>query len=148
MNNLDKEFQLKDVYFYINKTSGASTPLLINEEDTCFINLYNNNQIQTSKHFPFKKNKYSPVIAHNFAQAVKRHGDDILVHRLWWLLKNTKYFKNASLIKKLKIKNLNKKSTISFKDIIEINNIIIQSKQFNKEMKNEAIKRNLYENTL
>jgi len=140
MHNLDKKFQSKNVYFYVNRSQGLSTPLLLNDDFTCFENLYNGDKLKTIKQFPFKINKRSPIETHNFATNIKKLSDNLIVHRLWWLLKNTKYFKNVSLIKKLKLLNLAKKDVITYADIIEINEIISNSKQLEKEFKAESNK--------
>lgn len=142
MYDLDQEFNLQNIYFYVNKTIGFSAPLLLNSDATCFINLYSGEKIETSKLFPFKKNQYSQIETHNFAYAIHRSNDIIIVHRLWWILKYTKYLNSLGLIKKLKYMKYPNNSTISFREIIEINEIISNSKQLNKDFKLNRNKEN------
>lgn len=139
-NNLQSTYPLNSVYFYIDETVGLSSPLLLNSTFTQFTNLNDGSIVTSNKNFPFKKSENSPIFKHNFLILTNKENHHIHIHRLWWILRYTKYLKDISFIKKLKIKNLNKQNEISFEDIIEINDLINHSKQLEKEFKHAQIK--------
>lgn len=141
MYNLDDTFDLSKIYFYVNKTKGYSRPLLINEDATCLECLYCGEKFESTKEFPFKVTPNANISVTNFSFVAKIN-DEILIHRLWWLLEYTKYFKNTSLINKLKIKHLNKKNIATLADIIEINDIINHSSKLKREFKKEQKNQN------
>lgn len=147
MQSLEQKFDVESVYFCVNRTKWLVTPYLLNTDFTSFINLYSNEIIQNNKKFPFKLSKNSPIITHNFLSVLNNSYDNISIHRLWYLMKHTKYLSGISLIKKSRLKKIIKNGEISFRDIIEVGEIINHSKALIKEYKKENVVR-LKENTL
>ena len=135
MYDLDKKFDLVNVYFFIDKTKGVSTPMLLTDNNCGLLNLYNEEKITTNKVFPFRTNIRSRILTNNLSCILQKPIEEFSIHRLWWLLSRSKYLSNISLIKRIQLKRIDKKGSITFKDIIEINDIINNSKKLSKEFK-------------